>query len=433
MSGGKTEVGLVRALAIGAGYGLLAFASLSITRFGATVEAIWISNALLVWALAMSRPAQWPLAIGASAIGHVAAHLAAGDSLNLSLALLLADMAECLLAAALLQRRPGSLRFETRGATFYFLLVCGLVAPAVSTAIAWAASWLITGAPLQIRELIIWFSVDALALVLFLPIIYAVGEGRWQSLRGKFARVSFAAALVVAIAWFSVSSEMPLLRLLVLPLLVIVAFDLGVAAVQICLAVAFAAWTGLVYMGATPRLFGDVDMRDGLLLVQVLMAVFTATFLPLAVVLEEKQRLNDALAETIAETREAWGAIIGAEARYRLVVDNVSETVMRIKPGGLIVFASPACTALLHSDREFEGRNVFDLIHPDDREPIRERVRHTVDTGMFNLVQRWKVRFHGDDDRWHDIIARVTAVPLGKGEHEFIVVLRSEHDDMANS
>ncbi len=37
---------------------------------------------------------------------------------------------------------------------------------------------------------------------------------------------------------------------------------------------------------------------------------------------------------TLKETREAWGAIIGAEARYRLVVDHVSETVMRVAPGG---------------------------------------------------------------------------------------------------
>lgn len=432
-AGGNTSAGAMRALAVGVGYGALAFAALSITRFGATVEAIWISNALLVWALVTSRTGQWALLVGVSAIAHVVAHLAAGDSLDLTLGVLAADMVESVLVAVLLQRQPGSMRFETRSATFYFLLICGLVGPAVSTAVAWAGTWLTTGAPLQTRELIIWFSVDALALVLFLPIIYAIGAGRWQSLRGKFGRVTLAALLVMVIAWISVHSGMPLLRLLVLPLLVIVAFDLGVAAVQICLAVAFGAWTALVYLGATPRLFGDVDMRDGLLLVQVLMAVFTATFLPLAVVLEEKQRLNEQLTETLAETREAWGAIIGAEARYRLVVDNVSETVMRIQPGGLILFASPACTALLHADREFEGRNVLDLVHPDERDQIQQRAQQTVADGLFNLPQRWKLRFRGDDGAWYDIIARVTPVQIGGGAHEFIAVLRSEHDDNANS
>jgi len=199
------------------------------------------------------------------------------------------------------------------------------------------------------------------------------------------------------------------------------------------LAVAFLAWTTLVYFGATPRLFGEVDMRDGLLLVQVLMAIFTATFLPLAVVIEEKERLNKQLSETLAETREAWGAIIGAEARYRLVVDNVSETVMRIQPGGLFLFASPACNKLLRAEREFEGRNVLDLIHPDERDQIQQRAQQSVADGLFNLPQRWKLRFRGDDGAWYDIIARVTPVQVGKRAHEFVVVLRSEHDDNANA
>lgn len=182
---GRVGPTLFRSLAVGAGYGLLAFAALSITRFGSTVESIWISNALLVWALVTSRLAQWPLAVGAAAIAHLAAHLAAGDSLLLSLALLLGDMSECVLVGHLLQRRPSSLRFETRDATFYFLLVCGILGPIVSSAIAWGGAWFLTGSTLLFREVMVWFSVDALALVLFLPIMYAIGEGRWRSLRSK--------------------------------------------------------------------------------------------------------------------------------------------------------------------------------------------------------------------------------------------------------
>lgn len=418
MAAGDSNAGIVKAVAIAAGYGLLAFASLSITRFGATVESIWISNALLVWGLATSRTAQWPVLVGLSTIAHVITHLAAGDGLGLTAAFLIGDMSECLLAGYLLHRDPRALRFETRRSTFYFLLTCGLAAPFASTVIMGLSAWAITGVQLSARELVIWFSVDALALLLFLPIIHALGEGRLTALKGRAWRLLGAAVAVAFIAWISVSSGMPLLRLLVLPLLVIVAFELGVAAVQICLAVAFVAWTSLVYMGATPRLFGDVDMRDGLLLVQVLLAIFTATFLPLAVVIEEKRRLNEQLSETLIETREAWGAIIGAEARYRLVVDNVSETVMRVRPGGLILFASPACTALLHADREFEGRNLLDLIHPDERDQIQQRAQQSVADGLFNLAQRWKVRFRGDDGAWYDIIARVTPVQVGKGEHD---------------
>lgn len=428
MGVGEGKLNWVRALAIGAGYGVAAYVSLSVTRFNAPVEAIWISNALLTWALATSRPAAWWPYIVFAALAHVSAHIMAGDALNLTAGFLLGDMGECVVAAWLLWRRPGSLAFESRRATFYFLLVCGIVAPLASLAMMAIGVFAATGQWLSVRDHVVWFSVDALALVLFLPLIYATGAGRWKMLRGKVLPLMLAVIALVGVAIVSAVSGMPLLRLLILPLFVIVAFELGVAAVQVCLAVAFLVWTALVYQGNTPQMFGDVDMRDSLLLVQVLIAMFTVSFLPLAVVIEEKQRLNDRLTTTLEETREAWGAIIGAEARYRLVVDNVSETVMRVQPGGIILFASPACSALLHSDRAFEGRNLLDMVHPDDRDEVQARARETVSKGLFNLAQRWNVRIHGDDEKWYPIHARVTPVKLGKSEHEFIVVLRTEDE-----
>jgi integral membrane sensor domain MASE1 len=428
MGVGEARLNWTRALATGAVYAIAAYVSLSVTRFGTPVEAIWISNALLTWALATTRPGAWWAYIALAGAGHVTAHLMAGDPVNLTGAFLLGDVSECVIAAFLLRRRPGSLAFGSRGATFYFLLVCGLAAPLSSTAIMGVAAFAATGQWLSVRDHVVWFSVDALALVLFLPLFYATGAGRWKKLQGKVLPLMLAVIALVGIASVSAVSGMPLLRLLILPLFVIVAFELGVAAVQVCLAAAFIAWTALVYQGNTPQLFGDVDMRDSLLLVQVLIAIFTASFLPLAVVIDEKQRLNDRLTTTLEETREAWGAIIGAEARYRLVVDNVSETVMRVQPGGKILFASPACSAVLHTDRAFEGRNLVEMIHPDERDDIQARAQETVAKGLFNLAQRWRVRIHGDDEKWHAIDARVTPVKIGKSEHEFIVVLRSEDD-----
>src|SRR5262245_46820979 len=98
----KTEA--ARALAVGAGYGLLAFASLSITRFGTPVESIWVSNALLVWALANARLGAWPLLIACAAVGHVTAHLLTSDHLPFTFAFLVGDMAECVIAGYLLWR-----------------------------------------------------------------------------------------------------------------------------------------------------------------------------------------------------------------------------------------------------------------------------------------------------------------------------------------
>lgn len=416
----------IRPLLVGLGYGGLGLLSLSVTRFGASVESIWFSNALVVWALVTAAPRTWPMYVAWATLGHVGAHLLANDALDLTLAFAVGDMFECVLAAALLRMRPRALAFEDRASTFYFL-VCGIVAPFASALVAWGATYAFTGAALSTRDVTVWFCVDTLGLLVVLPIIHAIGQGRWGALRAQWRRVLLGVLAIVGVAWASVAFDMPLLRLLFLPMFVIIAFELGVAGVQLALGVTMLSWIATVYAGAPPQLFGDVDMRDSLLLVQFLTVIFTASYLPLAVVIEEKQRLNDVLSETLTETREAWGAIIGAEARYRLVVDNISETVMRVQPGGLILFASPGCEALLHADRKFEGRNLLDLMHPEDRERIVERVRQTVAEGLFNLAQRWRMRIHGDDDAWYAVDARVTPVKVGKrdGEHEFIVVLRS--------
>lgn len=415
---------MTRALGVGLGYGILAYFCLSISRFGAPVESIWLSNTVLVWALANTSRAQWPLLVACAAAGHVGAHMLTGDAIDFTLAFLVGDMSEGVLCGLLLGLRPRSLQFETRGGVFYFLLVCALIGPLTSACIAALGSWLI-GQPMAPRDFGMWFCADALGMIVFLPILQSMGQGGWRVPAGKIAPIAGAIVLVIALsalaAWFS---NVPTLRLLLMPLFVAIAFELGVAGVQICLGAHLIIWVALTLLGRPPTPWAEHDMRDYLLVVQLFLAIFSATFLPLAVVVEEKQRLTDTLSETLAETREAWGAILGAEAQYRLVADNVSETVLRVEPDGAILFASPACMTLLRGLRPFEGRNIYMLLHPQDENVVREKLGHCLEQGLLNLVNRWSWRIRGDDGDWTALDARVTLVSPGSpGNEEFIVVL----------
>lgn len=412
-----------RAVGVGVGYGIVAYALLLFTRFQAPVESIWFSNALLVWALATSGWRAWPPLIACASLGHVGAHFATGDSSDLTFAFLIGDMAECAFAAALFKRRPEALDFTRRAPTFYFLAVC-IIAPLASACVTQASYLALTGQVLGMQEFVVWFGVDALGLVVFLPLIMTTAQGRWRTLKGKLWHTAAAVALILGVVAVSALFNLPLLRLALLPLFVLVAFGLGVAGMQLTLCVMLFAWVALIYSGYSLPVFGQTDMRTNLLLVQTLLFVFACTLLPLAVIVEQRAKLMTALQKTIAETQEAWGAIIGAEARYQLVVSNVSETVMRVAPGGEILFATPACMTMLGATREFEGCNLVEMMHPEDRAFVLERVRQSVEQGLFNLVQRWQVRLISDDGGWYTLDARVTPVALGKGGHEFIVVLR---------
>ncbi|HWA01641.1 MAG TPA: MASE1 domain-containing protein [Caulobacterales bacterium] len=416
---------MVRAVAIGVCYGVLSYFSLAYTRFGAQVESIWISNALLAWALRVAPVRQWPVYIAWASLGHVAAHLSVGDRLDFSLAFLLGDMVESALCAWMLTHRPRGADVLTRGGVFYFVFVSGVVAPMASAAIASGATALLSR-DMGARDFFTWYAADALGLLVFQPIFIGMGAGRWRELKGKLGKLAFAVAAVSAAALMAANlPQIPPVRLLTMPVFVLIALDLGVAGVEVCLVVLLLTTVLATLHAHVPKLWPGLDQRETFLAQQSYLALLAVTMLPLAVILEEKQRLMKMLSESMHETREAWGAIVGAEARYRLVVDNVSETVMRVAPSGLILFASRACARMLHGQHELEGRCLFDFFAPGEGAAERERFAQSVEQGMLNMAQRGLWRFRGDDGAWVAIDASFTLVaPGGVGHEEFVVVLR---------
>jgi integral membrane sensor domain MASE1 len=412
----------LRAPVVGLGYFVLSVASLWFSRFGAATESVWFSNALLVAVLIAMPRKEWAVAIACASVGHVSAHLLVGDGLDFTLAYLAGDMVECALVAVLLA--PGTMAFSNRRQIFWFLLVCGLIGPFVSACVAASGSSLV-GKPMEAQDFAVWFGADALGMVIFLPLLHGFGRGRLKKLAARPWRLALGVAVIVGCSIFAAAfSQVPSLRLILLPLMVLVAFELGVAGAQICLAALMLSWTVMAVSGHSPVPWVALTPREVMLTTQLFIAVFAATILPLAVALEEKQRLNETLENTLKETREAWGAIVGAEARYRLVVDNVSETVMRVAPGGLVLFASPACISLFPG-QSFEGRNLFSLMQPEEAAREQEFFEHSETRDLLNLINRRTWRIRSDSGAWTLVDVRVTMISNGApGEREFVVVLR---------
>lgn len=290
-----------KALRAGLIYGALAYACTAFSRFGAPVESIWLPNAFLIASLLGAQRQDWPVYLLAAAVGHLTAHLAVGDALGFSLGFLLADGAEVVLCATLFARRPGALAFRDRSGVFYFFAF-SLLGALTSASVA-AASSLLGGIDFSPAEFVIWMSADALALIVFLPLFTGFGSEHWRKLSSRPLRAIAAVAAVVAlqlanIAWPQIA---PLSRFILFPLLVFTAFELGVAGVVICLAALLAMWTALISVGALPTLATTLDPRSSMLLVQVFVGALAATFIPLAVALEERDRANEQLARLARE------------------------------------------------------------------------------------------------------------------------------------
>lgn len=320
----RAEWSLGRILATGLVYGVIAYLCLSFSRFGAMVESIWAPNALLAAALIAANRGAWPALLLCAAIGHVVAHLLVGDALPFTLAVLVADFAEIALCATLLGVRSGSLAFQDRVGVTYFIIVC--VGSAVASTIVAAVTTRLVGAPLELYDLLIWFAVDALGLLVFLPLFYGFAARQWRRVRAKPFRFVLVLAIVASMAVIDGFTDGPLARLMLLPLMVIVAFEFGVVGVEISVGVLLLTWTGFLVAGSQPGDWPEFGARMSLLLVQAFVAAVALTSMPVAVMLEERERnalklaqaAKDEAAKIEAEKANAFKSRLIAMASHDL-------------------------------------------------------------------------------------------------------------------
>lgn len=84
--------------------------------------------------------------------------------------------------------------------------------------------------------------------------------------------------------------------------------------------------------------------------------------------LEEK---NAQLVKEAAERRRAEKAIRDSEERFRTLVDLSPDIIYRVKADGTIDFISMAVRQLGYTPEELIGKPLKEIIHPDDREKVR--------------------------------------------------------------
>ena len=86
----------------------------------------------------------------------------------------------------------------------------------------------------------------------------------------------------------------------------------------------------------------------------------------------ELSRANDLLRQEIVERKRMEEALRESEDKYRLLVNRAGEGIF-LAQDGKPVFVNPACSDLTgYSEEELLSRPFVELIHPDDREKLRE-------------------------------------------------------------
>ena len=109
----------------------------------------------------------------------------------------------------------------------------------------------------------------------------------------------------------------------------------------------------------------------------------------------------------ITERKKAAEAIRHSEERFRNLLENASDSITLASADGKALYVSPSNKKIIgFEDDERMGRDLLEVIHPDDR----DRARETLDWARKNPGETRKVQLRAQhkDGRWLDVEYSVT-------------------------
>jgi diguanylate cyclase (GGDEF)-like protein/PAS domain S-box-containing protein len=391
----RTDLLVVVAVAIV--YFLCAAAAIAFTILSGNVALLWIANAVLVATL-LTRPAtERPLHVASCFAASVAASVALSPYTALAPVFGVANIAEALIAWALLRRFNIDARlFLSLRPLAVFVATAGVIAPLVTGVIPAAALALYSGAD----PWVVWMSWGighGLGMLIGTPIALLVLAGttyRDQS-AGPAALPRFTGIALLLIAVTSLCFAQTRLPLLFVPILPLIAATMAFRVAGATLGVFAIALIGAAFMVAG---MGPLQMIDGteafrLQFFQFYLSVLFLIAVPFATMIAHNQRLAASVAVS--------------EARYRLIANHVSDVVLTLDPQGAVQFASPSIREVTgHAPESMIGKNPAAMVHEVDRERVREAYRRVV--AEPETVHRFEFRVHTATGgiRWFETTAR---------------------------
>ena len=344
---------------------------------------VWPGCALLISVLLLVPRRIWPILLAAGLAGFVVYDVQVGLGLRSTVLLIVSDTVEILIAAlGVSYCFSGRARLNNLNSLIKYSFLAPLAAAFISSAAFGREYWI---------RWRIGFPTEALALLTLTPAILSWASSKEAWIEKSRVFYLEAAALLAGLGVLSYAAlaapgrgGSPVLLYSLLPFLVWSALRFGVAGISTSMIlVSFLAIRGAVH-GRGP--FTASEPLTNVISLQLFLFFAAATFMVLAVVVEERKQTERALRET--------------ERRFRLVADTAPVLIWMSGPDKLCNYVNQPWLDFTGRPIEAElGNGWTELVHPEDFQACLHTYNESFDRRE-HFEMQCRLRRHDGEYRW---------------------------------